>query len=229
MSEKKHERDESGEVIIAQAKDFWVRNSKIILTIGTILLVLVGGYFVYKNFFQLPKEQKANDDLFKAEEYFRIDSLKLALNGDGQYPGFLRVIDKYSGTDAANLAHFYAGACFVRLGDNPNAIKHLKKFDGNGARQVQQKAYKLLGDAYADSGNPKEALDNYKKAADYFTEDKQASAEALFAAAYLADQVLKDQKKATELYKELKEKYPDTSFGPEADKYLARLGVYNVN
>lgn len=28
--------------------------------------------------------------MFKAEEYYRIDSVNLALNGDGQYDGFLK-------------------------------------------------------------------------------------------------------------------------------------------
>ncbi len=44
--------------------------------------------------------------MFKAEEYYRMDSLNLALNGDGQNLGFLKVIDRYGGTDAGNLADF---------------------------------------------------------------------------------------------------------------------------
>ncbi len=58
---------------------------------------------------------------------------------------------------------------------------------------------------------------------------KPIHAEALFLAAYLADRVMKNQKEAIALYKELKEKYPKTQQGFEADNYLAQLGVYNVN
>jgi tetratricopeptide (TPR) repeat protein len=229
MEEKKQVvLDERSAQVVDQAKDFWTRYSKIILGVGTALLVLVGGYFIYKNFFKDPKEEKAVADLFKAEEYYRLDSSKLALNGDGQYMGLLKIIDKYSGTEAANLAHFYAGVSYLKLDDPKNAITHLKKFDTD-AKQVQQRAYKLLGDAYADSGNPKEALDYYKKAAAEFKEDKTATAEAIFNAAYLADRVLKDQKQAIDLYKDLKENYSQTIQGYEADKYLAQLGIYNVN
>lgn len=228
MSEKKQVLDERSEAVVIQAKDFWTRNSKVILGVGTVLLLLVGGYFIYKNFFKDPKEEKAITDLFKAEEYYRLDSSRLALNGDGQYMGLLKIIDKYSGTEAANLAHFYAGVSYLKLDDNQNAIKYLKKFSTD-AEQIQQRAYKLLGDAYADAGNHKEALSYYKKAASEFEEDKAASAEALFSAAYLADRVLKDTKEAIELYKKLKEKYPQTQQGYDADKYLAQLGVYNVN
>jgi hypothetical protein len=46
-------------------------------------------------------------------------------------------------------------------------------------------------------------------------------------AAYFAARVLKNNKEAIDLFKELKEKYPRTEKGFEADKYLAQLGVYN--
>jgi tetratricopeptide (TPR) repeat protein len=227
MSEKKHDVENS-EVIIAKAKDFWTRNSNIILGIGSVLLLLVGGYYIYKNYFQKPKEVKAADAVFKAEQYYRMDSLKLALNGDGRDLGLVKVIDKYSGTDAANVACFLAGVCYYKLEDNDNAIKYLKKFSTD-AKQIQQRAYKLLGDAYGDKGQSGEALDYYKKAAHYFETDKEGSAEALFAAAYLSQTVLKNNNQAIELYKEVKDKFPGTSSAAEADKYLALMGTYNVN
>ena len=229
MSEKKNvEQVETGDEAIIKAKDFWAKNSKLILGVGTALVLLVGGFFVYKNFFQAPKEEKAAEAMFKAEEYYRKDSVNLALNGDGQYLGFLKIISKYSGTDAANLAHFYAGSCYIRMDDNANAIKHLKDFSTD-AKQVQQRAYKLLGDASADLGKNADALDYYKKAAHHFEKDEAASAEALFLAGYFADRVMKNQKEAIALFKELKEKFPRTQQGFEADNYLAQLGVYNVN
>lgn len=219
---------ETGEEVIAKAKDFWTKNSKPILIVGTALILLVGGFFAYKNFFQQPKEEKAAEAMFKAEDYYRKDSANLALNGDGQYLGFLKIISKYSGTDAANLASFYAGSCYIKLDDNANAIKYLKKFSTD-AKQIQQRAYKLLGDASADLGKNDDALDYYKKAAHHFEKDETNSAEALFMAAYFADRVMKNQKEAIALFKELKEKYPRTQHGFEADNYLAQLGVYNVN
>lgn len=219
---------ENSELTVVKAKDFWTRNSKVILGAGVVLLVIVGGFWGYMHFVAGPKEEKAADALFKAEDYYRMDSTQQALNGDGQYPGFLKIMSQYSGTAAANLAHFYAGSCYLKLNDNQNAVKYLKDFSTD-AKQIQQRAYKLLGDAYADLGNNKEALDNYKKAAHHFEKDEASSAEALFMAAYFAGSVMKDPKEAIALYKELKEKYPMTQQGFEADKYLAMLGEYNVN
>ncbi len=219
---------EKSEVAVAKAQDFWTKNSKVILAVGVGLLVGVAGYWGYKHFVKTPKEEKAAEAMFKAEDYFRLDSTQKALNGDGQYPGFLKVISQYGGTKAGNLAHFYAGSCYIKLDDNQNAVKYLKDFSTD-AKQIQQRAYKLLGDAYADLGQSKEALENYKKAARHFEQDQTASAEALFMAAYLAGNVIKDQKEAISLYTELKQKFPMTQQGFEADKYLAMLGQYNVN
>ena len=227
MSEKKIVQEvQSGEEVIAKAKDFWTKNSKVILGVGTLLVLLVGGYWGYKNFVQKPKEEKAIDAMFKAEDYYRQDSIQLALNGDGQYQGFLKIMDKYSGTEAANLARFYAGSCYLKLDDNTNAIKHLGKFKTD-AKQIQQRAYKLLGDAYADMGKNADAFDYYKKAARHFEKDEANSAEALFMAAYFADQVMKDNKQAIEIYEEIRAKFPRSQQSYDAEKYLARLGVYS--
>jgi tetratricopeptide (TPR) repeat protein len=227
MADKKiAEGVEGGEVIITKAKDFWEKYNKPVIGICTAIIVLVGGYYVYQNFFEKPKEEKATDAIFKAEEYYRIDSVNLALNGDGQYLGFLKVIDKFGGTDAGKLANFYAGDCYLKLGDNEKAVKYLKKFS-TSSKPLQARTYKLLGDAYADLGKNSEALDYYKKAAHHFEADKTNSAEALFMAAYLADRVMKNTKEAIELFKELKKKYPREK-GQDADNYLAQLGVYNV-
>src|SRR5258705_931294 len=129
MAEKKTVQDaDRSEVVMAKAKDFWQRNSKIISVVFVVVILGVGGYYFYRNYIQKPKEEKAVDAAFKAEEYFRLDSVNLALKGDGQNLGLLKIIDKYGGTDVGNLACFYAGVCYIKLDDNVNAIKYLKKF-----------------------------------------------------------------------------------------------------
>ena len=228
MADKKIVQDkDKNEMVIAQAKDFWTRYNKPITIVSIILILGIGGWYGYQNFVKKPKEAKAADAMFNAEEYYRMDSLNLALNGDGQYDGFLRVIDKYGGTKAGNLAHLYAGDIYLRLNDNENAIKHLKKFS-TSSKPVQARAYKLLGDAYADQGKNADALSSYKKAAGHFEYDQANSAEYLFYAAYFADRVMKDQKEAISLYKEIKERFPGSQQAFDAESYLAQLGVYST-
>jgi tetratricopeptide (TPR) repeat protein len=227
MAEKKHVPESaSDQAVVDRAKDFWTKYNRQITIIATIIILAGGGWLIYKYYFKEPNEQKAADAIFKAEEYYRMDSLQKALNGDGFNPGFLRVISKYGGTEAGNLAHFYAGDIYLKMGDYAKAVKHLKDFKSS-AKQIQARAYKLLGDAYTELGKNQDALDYYKKAAHHYEDDQENSSEYLFMAAFFADRVMKKTKEATELFKELKEKYPRTEKGVNADKYLAQLGVYN--
>ncbi|MCD2421942.1 tetratricopeptide repeat protein [Niabella pedocola] len=232
MADKRNNETVNEHVADSNAVDnlrvFWLKNSKKIAAVLGLIVVLGGGYMLYKTFVQKPKIEEALDKSFKAEEYFKKDSFNLALNGDGVNPGFIALSKKYSGTATGNLANFYAGVCYVKLNQNDKAVSFLKDFKTD-SKQIQQRAYKLLGDAYGDMGKGAEALDNYKKAAKEFEADQMACADALFSAAYLAQHVLNQKDEAIGLYKELKEKYPRTQQGFDADKYLAQLGVYNVN
>ena len=226
MAEKKKVQDMDGDEIVARAKDFWEKYNKPVMIISVAIIVLVGGWYGYQNFVVKPKENKAADALFRAETYYRMDSVDKALNGDGQSWGFLKVINKYGGTKAGKMARFYAGSCYIKLNENEKAVQQLKKFS-TSSKPVQARAYKLLGDAYADMGKNSDALSNYKKAAHHFEEDQTNSAEYLMNAAYFADRVMKDSKEATALYKEIKEKFPSSLQANEADNYLAQLGVYS--
>ncbi len=224
-TEKHIQQDPELEANLAldRAKDFWTKYSKPVSSIGLIIIVLGVGYYAYKTFIVAPKKVKANDAIAAAQDYFAMDSLDLALNGDGRNMGFLRIESNYSGTDAANLAHYYAGAIYLRKQDFPNAIKQLKDFS-TSATQVQASAYRMLGDACMDGGKKEEGADYYKKAGSLNDKDPFTSSENLFRAA-LAYETIGKNDEAIALYKEVKEKYPKTDKGMLVDKYLARLGV----
>lgn len=228
MADKKTvEESTHDQEVLDKAKDFWGKYSKPLMIASTLIILAVAGWYAYQNFVKKPKEVKGAEAIWKAEEYYRMDSVNQALNGDGINLGFIKVIDKFGGTDAGNLACFYAGSCYIKLNENDKAIKYLKKFEGD-SKPIQARAYKLLGDAYGDLGKNSDALSYYKKAAAHFEKDDAASAEYLFDAAYFADRVMKDSKEAISLYKELKEKFPRTQQASDADNYLAQLGVYNT-
>jgi predicted negative regulator of RcsB-dependent stress response len=229
MAELKTARPQTtdSEAAVERAKDFWERFGKTIaIALGAVILV-VGGFLIYKNFVSGPKEKKASDAIFRAQEYFGQDSVDKALNGDGQTMGFEKIISQYGGTKAGELAKFYAGSIYLKKGAFDKAVKYLKDFSTD-APQVAARAHKLLGDAYAEQGKGKDAIEEYKKAATAFEEDDMAASEALFLAGYLADKVLNDKSQAIELYKQVKTKYAQSQWSFEADKYLAQNGVYNV-
>ncbi len=200
---------------------FYERNKKRINTIATIAVLAIAGFFVWR-YLQGGKEDKAATQLATAQRYFEQDSLNLALNGDGQQPGFLRIIKRYGSTKAGNLSHYYAGMCYLRTGDFKQAIKHLEDFDGKGT-VAGRAAEGALGDAYAESGSLKKAIDHYLKAAEE-KDDVLLSPIYLYRAAlaYEATGKPEDAKKA---YVRIRDNYPTSASARDVDKNLARLGV----
>jgi tetratricopeptide (TPR) repeat protein len=202
---------------------FVKKNLKQITAFLVILVLIVGGYFGYMELYQKPREIKAADAMFAAENYFFQDSSKLVLNGDGTSKGVLYIIKTYSGTKAENLANFYAGVSYYKLGDLNKSIQYLKDFSTD-AKQIQSIAYGTLGDAYADLKKNTEALDYYKKAGANFPEDEVISSEYLFRAAQLQE-VLGKTDDAVAIYKDIKAKYPKTEIGLNVDKFIFKLKV----
>jgi tetratricopeptide (TPR) repeat protein len=216
-----HVEDEKNPV--AQFQSYWAKYKKQTTYALGILVVLVAGFLGYKYMIQEPNEKKALEAMFRAEEYYRMDSARLALQGDNFNPGFLKIISRYGNTKASNLASFYAGSCYMKMGDFNNAIKYLKDFSSS-ALQVQARAYGLLGDAYSELNKKEDAVTAYKKAGTVFEKDEILSPEYLFRAGYLYESMGKN-KEAIDMYQTIKDKYPSSQRGYDIDRYLARLGV----
>jgi uncharacterized membrane protein YukC len=105
MTEKHVESNEA----LAKMQGFWERYQKPVLIGLTVIIVAVAGWYGYKEYIVKPKEERASDAMFRAEQYFAMDSSNLVLNGDGQSRGVLYVINNFGGTKEANLAKYYAG------------------------------------------------------------------------------------------------------------------------
>ncbi|HXB35070.1 MAG TPA: tetratricopeptide repeat protein [Puia sp.] len=208
---------------LADIRDTWERYGKQASYVLLAIVVLVGGYIGYRKWVAEPNEKQAVAAMFRAEQYYQMDSARLALNGDNINYGFLKVIARYSSTRAANLASFYAGSCYLKLGDFNNAIKYLKDFS-TSVQILQERDYGLLGDAYSELNRKEEAAEQYKKAGTYFEKDELLSPEYLFRSGYLYESMGKTQE-AISMYKMIKDKYPQSQRGVEIDKYLARLGA----
>src|SRR6187402_2775818 len=205
MAEKIQVQEPEANEVVDRVTGLWGQYGKsALLAIGALILV-VGGIFGYRYFISEPNEKKAAEAIFRAESNYRLDSIQLALNGDAVNPGFVKIISKYDGTKAGNLSKFYAGSCYLKLGDYKNAIKYLKDFSTSSV-QVQARANSLLADAYSESGNKEEAVSLYRKAGTAFEKDDYNSPEYLFRAGALYE-VMGKNKDAIEI-----------------DKYLARLG-----
>jgi TolA-binding protein len=197
------------------------KNKKRINTVLIVVLALIVGFFGYQRLYKAPRETKAASAIYHAQRYFDMDSVSKALNGDGQHAGFLKVIRNYGGTKAANLSHYYAGLCYLKMGDYKNAVKYLESFNGKGTL-LTTIAAGALGDAYMESGNVSKGIDAYRKA----SADKD---DVLLTPLYLfrlglACEMNNKPEDAKKAYKRIRDEYPMSAEAREIDKYLARLG-----
>lgn len=203
---------------------FYEKNKKMINTVTTGILVVVIGYFAYTKLYKAPAEEKASTALSIPLNYFAADSLNMALNGDGKNPGFIKIAKKYSGTAAGNLAHYYMGVSYLKMGDYKNAIKELNDFDGKGT-MVGSMAAGVLGQAYMESGDNAKAIEAFKKA----TSDKEdmAITPMYLYQMGLAYEAANNVNEAKAAYKRIRDEYPKSMQAREIDKDLARLGELN--
>lgn len=203
-----------------EGAEHWVeKHPKTIFGIAGVLLLVVGGYFGF-NYYKSSQDAEAQREMFQAVYYFEADSLTLALNGDGNNLGFIDIIEEYKFSDAANLAHFYAGVSYLKQGKYDAAILYLEDFSSNDLL-VQARAYSLIGDAYMEQQNFEEAVSYYNKAANY-KPNKYYSPAYLMKAA-LAYEKLNQNDKAKEAYSKIITEFWDSAEYQNAVKLKARL------
>ncbi len=222
-SEKTNEPIIDVEVAYSKTEQFIEDNKNRLALVAIILTVLFGGYFAYKYLYIQPMDEEAQKQMWKAEQYFEKDSFDLALNGDGNYFGFLQIISDYGLSKTANLAQYYSGICYLRKGEFENAIEYLEDFDSDD-EMLAPIAAGAIGDAYMELGKTDEAVSHYVSAAEM--EDNQFTAPVYLMKAGLAFELQNDFSGAKKVYQKIKKDYPETMEGKNVDKYLARAESY---
>lgn len=157
----------------SKTEDWVAKNQKIIIGLVAGIAIATIGYLAYQKFIEAPKQDEAANEMFVAQQNFQkatdgvaSDSLyKLALNGSEGKFGFVKIADEYSGTDAGNLANYYAGMAYLNTGKFDEAIKYLGEFKSEDLI-LSALAKGAIGDAYSQKNQQKEALDYYVKAAE---------------------------------------------------------------
>lgn len=204
-----------------QAQSFIDRNQKVIFGVLTALVVLVGGYFAYNNFYKKPRQQEAVEQMFRAQEQFERDSFALALtNPGGGYMGLLDIIENYKGTKAANIALYYAGISYLNLGKFEAAIDYLKDFKPVG-QVTPMMRHGALGDAYSELQDFDQAMSYYKKALNEKAND--AITPYFMKKVALLQERNGNTAEALKMYQEIYRDYPNSAVGRDIQKYIARL------
>jgi tetratricopeptide (TPR) repeat protein len=191
-------------------------------SLGIILgavVVIVGGYLAYLKFIVEPADKKAQGQMFMAEKYFEADSLKKAIEGDGNFPGFKQIIEDYGSTRSGNLAHYYLGICYLKTGKYADAIEHLNAYDAEDL-MTGIISVGAVGDAYMEQGKTEEAINYYRQAAE--KDENNFTAPVYLMKAAMAYESSGKYADALTVYQRIKKDFPASNEAYDVDKYIAR-------
>ena len=194
-------------------------NQKNLIRIVGVIIGVIALVIGFQNLYIEPLEKEAQTDMYMAELYFQKDSFNLALNGDGQYLGFLDIADEYSGTKAGQLANYYAGLSYLNTGDFENAIEYLGDFSSDDII-LSSLALGCIGDAYMELGDTDNALSYYEDAASYT--DNEFTTPRYMLKQAMIHEGNGDYADALALYKEIETDYKSSHEGNGIEKYIAR-------
>lgn len=227
MARRKRNKKQAEETLVDivevrdQAQSFLDGNQQLIFGALAVLVVLIGGFFAYNTFYKAPQQSEAVEQMYRAQQQFERDSFALALTDPGGgYMGFLDVIESYGGTDAGNLARYYAGISYLNLGKYEAAIDYLEQFSAKGQISPVMK-FGALGDAYSE-------VDDFDQAMSYYEKAVNKSENDALTPYYLKKIGLLHERngslaEAKENYERIKQEYPNSAIGRDIEKYIARV------
>ena len=213
----------------SRAEDFIAKNQKYILGFLTVAALLTVSYLLYGKFVSEPKEVEAASELFVPQQNFqkavdatgtKADSLyNLVLKGsDGKF-GVVKIAAEFSGTDAGNLANYYAGIAYLNTKKYTEAISSLENFSSNDI-MLSTLAIGVTGDAYSQLNKQTEALSYYIKAAD--ANKNQLTRPVYLLKAGKTALVLGNKVDALKYFNDIKDNYDNT---PEAQAVDGLIGL----
>jgi TolA-binding protein len=212
---KEKQNVEIGEVI-SKTEAFIEKNKKLLTGAIVAILVVIAAIFgirAYNN----SRQATAEEEIFAAEQWFAMDSLQLAMKGNAMHMGFEAIADEYGSTKAGNRAKYCAGIICLRQGEYQRAIDYLESCKlKDDFTPILAKV--LIGDAYYELDNVKEAVNYYEKAAK-MDDNEMTAPYALFKAG-MGYMKLGDNANANEAFTQIKEKYPFSTEARQVDKYI---------
>jgi predicted negative regulator of RcsB-dependent stress response len=178
---------------------------------GAVVLVL--GYFLYKQFIFAPSEEKSKAAYFEGLNYAAADSTDAAI--DKLRP----VVKNYDGKIGGEIAQFTLARQYMAKGEFNKALEELEGVDVSDS-YVSVMAIGLQGDCKSEMKKYAEAAELYLKASEK-NDNEFTTPTYLFKAAMCAEK-LNDSETALTLYKKIQDNYPDFANQKSIKKYIAR-------
>ncbi|MGL4411496.1 MAG: tetratricopeptide repeat protein [Bacteroidales bacterium] len=219
---QEHDQLDNVQEVLNTTEQFIEKYKNQLLAGVAIVVLAVSGFFAFQHYYLIPKENKAEAAMYKAEMAFEKDSFNLALYGNSDFDGFESIINEYGMTKAANLATAYAGVCYYHLGEYEKAISSLKDFKGSD-QMVSPELIGLIGHSYVELGKLTDAVKYFEKASDVANNDLISPMFLLEAGKlYLS---LGNNKSAESTFSKVKSSYPNSVEAIEIDKYIEKARI----
>jgi tetratricopeptide (TPR) repeat protein len=209
----------SVEQTLTRTEQFLEENYKTLLIGLGVIVALVGIVWLGKIYLN-KRNDEAQSQMYQAEKYLELDSLTLALNGDGNYLGFLDIARDYKFTNSGNLALYSAGICYLHLGNYQEAIDFLDKYSKKD-KVLGSLALGATGDAYVELSDLDKGVLKYIEAAD-FAKNSFSTPLFLMKAAEIYELNGK-YTEALKVYERIEIEYPESTEGTTIEKNISRV------
>ncbi|SMO62183.1 tetratricopeptide repeat protein [Fodinibius sediminis] len=207
----------------SKAQSFYDNNKTTVIG-GVLAVVLAIGGLVGYYYYSENQEEKAQQLMADASTYYMNGDYEKALRGsDTDFTvGFEQIINNYSGTEAGNLAHYYASVSEYNLGNVEQAISYIEEYEvPEGILGVGPISFQAV--LMTDAGNHQKAAELYVKAAEWDKNDSTTPYNYLEAAnAYYDAGNNEEARKYAQL---VVEQYSNSSQVAAAQRLLGTLAV----
>ena len=219
--EKKEQGQHKHEGFVVRVFSFFNQYDKIIYGIAIGLLIIVCGLLALNKFYLTPQAEKASHMMSAPMNFMQqADSVSLikALEGDDENEGFLTIASSFKLTRTSNTANYFAGKCYLALGDKEEALRYLLKFKHKD-EIYWYAAQSMISDLYDDMGEVAKAIKYCKKATE--STDPYLAPVNLFKMGQLYERE-GDWKKAAAAYQAIKDRFYAEYQKMNIDKFLER-------
>jgi len=204
----------------AKVESFYFQNKNTIIWTGVAVILLIAlsfGYYYYSQ----QQETKAQQLMGLAETYYLNGDYQRALMGSEEEftVGFEQIINNYSGTDAANLAQYYAAVSEYKLGNTEQALNYINNYEfPEGIMGVAPMSFK--GVLLTEMGNHEQAAQTYVEAAELDLNESTTPYNYLEAANAFKDAGNEEQAKT--YAQKIVDDYPNSAQVAEAQRMLGK-------
>ncbi len=166
LGTKKNEQEQEKENFVTKTLAFFNKYQNIIYGVLIGLLAIAVIIIAFNRFYLQKKNGEASAAMTQPITWYMMGdsvSLNLALEGNDENDGFLAIADGYKLTRTANTAKYYAGLCYLRLGQKEEALDYFKQFKKK-EDVLWYGCQILIGDLYDEQGDEANAIKYYEKA-----------------------------------------------------------------